>query len=139
GALTDAMAAVYGPEAGAAALPIELVDPAGVAVRGVICQPHMTRGTRGDVTLFVNGRPIANRNLAHAVVDAYRGFLPDGRYPLVALNVDLDPIEVDVNVHPSKADVRFRRDRLVYATLQRAVRAALLQAAPPPTLSSPLG
>ncbi len=138
GTLADALAAVYGPEAGAAALPVELVDPAGVAVRGVICRPHLTRGTRGDVTLFVNGRPIANRNLAHAIVDAYRGFLPDGRFPLAALNVELDPAEVDVNVHPSKADVRFRRDRLVYATLQRAVRGALLAQAPAPVVSRPL-
>jgi DNA mismatch repair protein MutL len=138
GTLADALVAVYGAEAGTAALTVELVDPAGVAVRGVICGPHLTRGTRGDVTLFVNGRPVANRNLVHAVVDAYRGFLPDGRFPLVALNVELDPAEVDVNVHPSKADVRFRRDRLVYATLQRAVRGVLLAQGPMQVVSRPL-
>lgn len=138
GTLADALAAVYGPEAGAAAIAVAHEDTAGVAVRGVICAPHLTRGTRGDVVLSVNRRPIANRNLSHAVVESYRGFLPENRYPLVALDLKLDPSEVDVNVHPSKADVRFRRDRLVYATLQRAVRAALLDRAPAPTLSRPM-
>ena len=132
----DVLAAVYGPEAAEAALPVELIDPAGLRVHGLICGPELTRGSRSDILLLVNGRPIVNRALIHSVVDACRGFVPDGRYPLAVLSVELAPDEVDVNVHPSKAEVRFRRDRLVYATLQRAVRAALLAAAPVPTVSA---
>ncbi|HEY3110671.1 MAG TPA: DNA mismatch repair endonuclease MutL [Chloroflexota bacterium] len=132
------LSSVYGPAAGAAALAVHLIDPAGVAVDGLISAPDLTRGRRGDILLCVNRRPVQSRPLTHAVVDAYRGFLPEARFPLVALRIELDPAEVDVNVHPAKAEVRFRRERLVYACVQRAVRAALLAEAPPPSVSAPL-
>jgi DNA mismatch repair protein MutL len=119
-------------------LPIEAEDPAGVAVRGLISRPELTRGSRGDILLYVNRRPVQNRALSHAVVDAYRGFLPEARFPIVVLDVAVAPDEVDVNVSPSKAEVRFRRDRLVYAAVQRAIRSALLAVAPPPAVSTPL-
>jgi DNA mismatch repair protein MutL len=138
GTALDVLGAVYGASAAGAMLSAEMIDSAGVTVRGLIGSPDLTRARRGDILLFVNRRPIQNRSLTHAVVDAYRGFLPEARFPLVALHILLDPAEVDVNVHPSKAEVRFRRDRLVYATLQRAIRAALLAEAPPPAVASPL-
>lgn len=138
GTLLEVFGGVYGPAAAAAALPVAFSDPAGVAVTGLISAPDVTRGRRGDILLYVNGRPIQNRSLTHAVIDAYRGFLPEARFPLVALTIAVDPAEVDVNVHPAKVEVRFRRDRLVYATLQRAVRAALLAEAPAPAVSAPL-
>jgi DNA mismatch repair protein MutL len=119
-------------------LPIEAEDPAGVVVRGLISRPELTRGSRGDILLYANRRPVQNRSLSHAVVDAYRGFLPEARFPIVVLDVGVSPDEVDVNVSPSKAEVRFRRERLVYAAVQRAIRSSLLAVAPPPAVSTPL-
>jgi DNA mismatch repair protein MutL len=134
----EVMSGVYGLEAAVAMLPIDAEDPAGVAVSGLISPPDLTRGSRGDILLYANRRPVQNRSLTHAVVDAYRGFLPEARFPVVVLDVRVPPDEVDVNVSPSKAEVRFRRERLVYAAVQRAIRSALLATAPPPAVSTPL-
>jgi DNA mismatch repair protein MutL len=134
----EVMSGVYGLEAAVSMVEIEAEDPAGVSVRGLISPPDLTRGSRGDVLVYANRRPIQNRSLTHAIVDAYRGFLPEARYPLVIIDVHVAPDEIDVNVHPSKTEVRFRRDRLVYAAVQRAIRSTLLQTAPPPAVSAPL-
>jgi DNA mismatch repair protein MutL len=134
----EVMSGVYGLETAVSMLPIEAVDAAGVVVRGLISRPELTRGGRADILLYANRRPVQNRSLAHAVVDAYRGFLAEARFPIVVLDVEISPDEVDVNVSPSKAEVRFRRERLVYAAVQRAIRSALLAVAPPPAVSTPL-
>ncbi|HEY3080304.1 MAG TPA: DNA mismatch repair endonuclease MutL [Chloroflexota bacterium] len=134
----EVMSGVYGLEAAVSMLPIEAEDPAGVAVRGLISRPDLTRGSRGDILLYANRRPVQNRSLSHAVVDAYRGFLPEARFPIVVLDVGVSPEEIDVNVSPSKAEVRFRRERLVYAAVQRSIRSSLLAVAPPPAVSTPL-
>ena len=134
----EVMSGVYGLEAAVSMVELEANDPAGVSVSGLISPPDLTRGSRGDVLLYANRRPIQNRSLTHAIVDAYRGFLPEARYPLVVLDVQVAPDEIDVNVHPSKTEVRFKRDRLVYAAVQRAIRSTLLQTAPPPAFSAPL-
>ncbi len=132
-----ALVAVHGPDAAQAAIEVAAED-GGVVVRGLMSPPDLTRGSRGDVLLLVNRRPVQNRALTHAVIEGYRGFIPDGRFPFVVLDVAVPPGEVDVNVHPSKSDVRFRRDRLVYGALQRAIRQALVATAPPPAVSAPL-
>jgi DNA mismatch repair protein MutL len=75
--------------------------------------------------------------LSAAVLQAYHGLLMVGRYPLGFLRLDLDPADVDVNVHPSKAEVRFRRPEVVVATVQRAVRSTLLAQATPPPVELP--
>jgi DNA mismatch repair protein MutL len=134
----EVVSGVYGLEAAVSMIAVDAEDPAGVAVHGLISPPDLTRGSRGDVLVYANRRPVQNRSLTHAVVDAYRGFLPEARYPLVVLDVRVAPDEIDVNVHPSKTEVRFRRDRLVYAALQRAIRSTLLQTSPPPAVSAPL-
>ncbi|HSE92954.1 MAG TPA: DNA mismatch repair endonuclease MutL, partial [Methylomirabilota bacterium] len=94
-----------------------LVDVAraehGVEVRGVASPPDLTRGGRDDVVVVVNGRPVRDPALFVAVVHAYRPLLARDRFPLVALDVRLPLADVDVNVHPTKAWVRFRHPRLV--------------------------
>jgi DNA mismatch repair protein MutL len=98
--------------------------------------PHLSRSTRGYISLFVNRRWIQNRRLAFAVEEAYQGLLMTGRHPVAVLNLRVPHDEVDVNVHPTKAEVRFRDESAVFGAIQRAVRAALLEQAPVPVATA---
>ena len=129
GELRDAIAAVYGADVAAAMLLVRPGDGL-VAVDGLAAAPQVSRAGRGYVSLFVNGRWIQSRRLAYAVEEAYRGLLMVGRYPIAVLHLRLPLEEVDVNVHPTKAEVRFRDESAVFGAVQRAVRAALLETAP---------
>jgi DNA mismatch repair protein MutL len=131
GVLRDAVAAVYGLEVAAALLPV-LPGDGPIAVSGLAGPPHVARASRIYMNLFVNGRWIQHRRLAFAIEDAYRGLLMTGRHPVCALNIILPQEEVDVNVHPTKAEVRFRDESAVFTAVQRAVRAALVEHAPVP-------
>jgi DNA mismatch repair protein MutL len=113
---------------------VKLIDIAvegEVMVHGAISQPRMHQATRGGLVLIVNRRRVYNRALLAAVEEAYRGLLPGDRHPFGAVVVDLDPNTVDVNVHPTKREVRFREEGRVFAVVQRACWAALRGAAPP--------
>jgi DNA mismatch repair protein MutL len=96
-------------------------------VRGLISPPALHRGTRDHVVIFVNGRRIQHRNLAFAVEQAYRGLREPDRFPIAVLSVVVDPAEVDVNVHPTKREVRFKNEGAVFAALERACYHALRQ------------
>ncbi len=133
GELADAALAVYGSQTAPALLPVEGGDGA-IVVDGLISPPDVNRANRTYISLFVNRRPIQSRSLVHAVAEAYRGLLPVGRYPLAVLRIEMPPEELDVNVHPAKAEVRFRQENVVYGALQRTVRQALVALAPVPTL-----
>lgn len=99
-----------------------------LSLRGYVGRPEHTRRVRGEQFLFVNERVVKSRALDHAVLSAYDGLVPEGTYPFFALFVDLDPSHVDVNVHPSKAEVKFDDERSVYAFVRAVVRRALAQA-----------
>ena len=133
GGLGDAALAVYGSQSAQALLSVEGGDGA-IAVDGLISPPDVHRANRSYISLYVNRRPIQSRSLVHAVAEAYRGLLPVGRYPLAVLRIRMPPEELDVNVHPAKAEVRFRQENAVYSALQRTVRQALVALAPVPTL-----
>jgi len=96
-----------------------------LAARGFVGKPAFNRKTRGDQFLFVNGRYVKSRYLSHAVRAAYGELLPDGAFPFFALFLDLDPRRVDVNVHPTKAEVKFEDESGIYGFLRGAVREAL--------------
>ena len=128
----DAVAAavgVYGPEVGEAALRLEPLEAAaavpGLAVEGWVGAPPLTRSHRQGLVFFVNGRWIQNRPLAFALEEAYHSLLMVGRHPLAVVHVRLDPAAVDVNVHPTKAEVRFREQSLVHEVVRRAIAEAL--------------
>ncbi|MFN8456693.1 MAG: DNA mismatch repair endonuclease MutL [Anaerolineae bacterium] len=104
-----------------------------VSVQGYAGAPALHRGGRDQIIFFVNRRWIQDRSLNQAVVQAYHTFLPVGRYPIAVLNIELDPAEVDVNVHPTKAEVKFRDPRLIFKAVQKGVREAVVAAAPVPT------
>jgi DNA mismatch repair protein MutL len=106
-----------------------------MTVSGYVSSPDLSRANRNDLTLFVNGRWVQDRNLTYAIVQAYHSMLMVGRYPLCFLSAELPPEDVDVNVHPAKAEVRFRSPDEVFRAVQRAVRAVLVERAPVPTIS----
>jgi len=122
GDLRATFAAVYDSETAAAMLSIDEAR-----VRGLISPPALHRGTRDHVVILINGRRIQHRNLVFAVEQAYRGLREPDRFPLAVLRVLVDPAEVDVNVHPTKREVRFRNEGAIFAALERACYLALRQ------------
>ena len=95
-------------------------------VEGFTSPISLTRSNRKEITFFVNGRWIVDATLNTALVQAYHTYLMVGRYPLAALFLELPPGDLDVNVHPAKAEVRFRFPDRVFSMVQRSVRRALL-------------
>lgn len=122
GSLHDALHAIHG--AGAADL-IDVSAAGPIAVRGAISAPHAHRGQRGGLILGVNRRRVHHRGLQVAVEEAYRGLIPGNRFPRGVLLVEVDPADVEVNVHPTKREVRFRDERRAFAAVQRACWGAL--------------
>jgi DNA mismatch repair protein MutL len=99
-------------------------------VQGYIGSPSLHRAPRDYEIFFVNRRWIQDRSLSFAVEEAFRTLLPVGRYPVAVLSITTDPSDVDVNVHPTKREVRFREPRNVFAAVQKAVRHAITGNAP---------
>jgi len=97
----------------------------GVGVRGLISPPDLARGNRDEIVLIVNGRPVRDPALLQATLDAYRPLLPRDRFPVVLLAITLSEADVDVNVHPTKAWVRFRHPRLIYEMVAAATLGGL--------------
>ena len=131
GPLAEAVAAVHGAEAAAQLLPLAGMreqDGASAAVTGAVGGPALHRANRRYIHLFVNGRAIASRALTHAIEQAYAGVIPARRHPLAVVLVCVPPAQLDVNVHPRKAEVRLRHERVVYGAVAHAVREALLAA-----------
>ena len=117
-----AFAAVYDAPTAAAML---AVDDGMVA--GLISPPALHKASRDHVVILMNGRRIQHRNLAFAVEQAYRGLREPDRFPLAVLDLRVDPAEVDVNVHPTKREVRFRNEGAIFAAVERACYRALRQ------------
>ena len=139
GGARAAWAALYGPESAAALLAVAHDEPAGdgtIRVEGLAGPPSLHRGNRSALHLVANGRAIADRALIFAIERAYEGLLPAGRHPLGLLRIELPPALIDVNVHPAKAEVRFRDERAVARAAGAALRAALA-VAPAPAAALP--
>ncbi|MEA3363985.1 MAG: DNA mismatch repair endonuclease MutL [Thermodesulfobacteriota bacterium] len=109
-------------------LPLERQHGADLQLSGLISQPQLTRSATSHIYTFINGRYIRDRVVQHAVMDGYRHLLMKGRYPVVVLFLQIDPAQVDVNVHPTKHEVRFREQSLVHdfiaTSLQQTLRPA---------------
>jgi len=97
-----------------------------IDVFGYVSLPEMHRSDRSSITLFVNGRAVQDSKLNYAVVQAYHQLMDSGKYPLAVLMIRLPPESVDVNVHPTKAEVRFSDPNTVFSVVQRAVREAVM-------------
>ncbi len=100
----------------------------GLVISGMAGRPGIARTTTRHQTVLVNGRPISDRSVTHAIREAYRGLIDPGRYPTIVLFMEIDPRQVDVNVHPTKAEVRFRTPSMVHAAVLSAIRRRLREA-----------
>lgn len=101
-------------------------DRDGIGVRGLVAPADFSRTRSSHQVLLANGRPILESSLAHAVAAGIGGAAPGGRYPIFAMKLHVDPDKVDVNVHPTKREVRFTERNRIYAVLREAVGAAVL-------------
>lgn len=110
-------------------IPIEMEED-GYAISGYISPISLTRSNRKEITFFINGRWVVDPTLNTALVQAYHTYLMVGRYPLAALFLKIPTEELDVNVHPAKAEVRFRYPERIFSLVQRAVRRLLLTESP---------
>jgi DNA mismatch repair protein MutL len=103
-------------------------------IYGFVGKPETAKKTRGDQYFFVNNRFIRSAYLNHAVMNAYQEMIPGDSFPAYVLFIDLDPTQVDVNVHPTKQEIKFEDEKLVYAFVQAAVKHALAQFSVTPAL-----
>jgi len=133
--LRDRVGALWGWDVAGRLLAIDRHEHA-ISVRGLASPPDLTRGGRDDVITLVNGRPVRDPALFQAVLQAYRPLLPRDRFPFVVLSVTLPHTDVDVNVHPTKAWVRFRHPRLVHEMIGAALGEALRRRAVVPGVAS---
>jgi DNA mismatch repair protein MutL len=128
----EALLNVYGTDLGSAMLeiPPSFSKEGSIAVRGFVGPTNVHRADRGYITLFINGRWIQDLRISYAIIQAYRTLLPVQRFPVAFVLVDIAPDEVDVNVHPTKSEVRFRDSDGVFRAVQRAVRETVINEAP---------
>ena len=131
------LAALYGVDVAKQMLEIESAEE-GFQLRGFISPISLTRSNRKEITFFINGRWVHDVSLSTALLQAYHTLLMVGRYPLTALFLEIAPEEVDVNVHPAKAEVRFRNPDKVFSFVQRSARRALLAYSPVPNVAPSL-
>jgi DNA mismatch repair protein MutL len=129
GSRREAVAGVYGRDVASAMLETSQQDEAH-AIDALFAPPSITRSSRSYITLFINRRWVRSRSLSFAVEEAYAGLLQTGRFPIAVVDLRLPPEEVDVNVHPAKAEVRLRNERQVFSWVQRPIRGVLSGLAP---------
>jgi len=110
--------------------------PGDLRVHGFVSRPEIQKLNRNSMFVFVNGRLVRDRQIQHALTEAYRNILPPTVYPVVLLFLDMPPAEVDANVHPSKVEVRFRQQAFVHDFVRDSVRATLMKARPVPQFTT---
>ena len=131
------LAALYGVDVAKQMLEV-MASEEGMTLSGFISPTSLTRSNRKEITFFVNGRWVQEFSLTAALLQAYHTLLMVGRYPLTALFLDIAPEDVDVNVHPTKAEVRFKSQDKIFSFVQRSARKALLAYTPVPSVSPQL-
>jgi DNA mismatch repair protein MutL len=111
-------------------------EPGELRLHGFASKPELQKLNRNSIYIFANGRLIRDRLIQHAMTEAYRNILPNGVFPVVLLFLEMPAAEVDVNVHPSKTEVRFRQSAVVHDFVRDTVRAALMKNRPVPQFAS---
>jgi DNA mismatch repair protein MutL len=114
----------------------EKLEPGEVRLHGFVSKPEIQKLNRNSIFIFVNGRLIRDRLIQHALTDAYRNILPPTVFPVVLLFLEMPTAEVDVNVHPSKTEVRFRQHSVIHDFVRDSAREALMKARPVPQFLS---
>jgi DNA mismatch repair protein MutL len=131
GQLSSVLVAVYGLQVAEQMVPLHgeerSADPDAPIISGYASRPTCYKSTRQHISFFVNRRWVLSRMLTAAVEGAYHSLLLTGRHPLAVVNIQVDPTLLDVNVHPAKTEIRFLKERRVFAAILQAVRQALLE------------
>ncbi len=126
GDMLEAISHVWGREI-ARSLAEVRTTVGGLELRGFVSPPHVTRHTRAYQYFSVNGRPVRTRTLMAALDQAYRDLTPEKRYPIVALAIEMDPARLDVNVSPTKSEVKFQQEGAAFDAVRVAVKSALME------------
>ncbi len=127
GRLIDSIVEVYGVEVAKNMLELKDTTVLSPQITGMVGLPEVSRSGRGYLSFFINRRWVTSRLLARAVEEAYHGLLTVGKHPVAVINILLPPEEVDVNIHPTKSEVRFCSEHAVFSVVHRAVRQALME------------
>ena len=122
--LAERVTEIFGRQVGDGLVALEVME-SGMKISGLIGRPGQGRSTRHEMVVFINQRPVDSRTLNYALIESYHESLPKGRYPAAFVFFEIDPAAVDVNVHPSKREVRFRSETQVRGFVIRAVLARL--------------
>lgn len=125
------LSAMYGLEEARQMLEVDFNDGE-YLIKGFTSPVGLSRSNRKEITFFINGRWVMDSSLAAALIQAYYTFLMVGRYPLATLLIEIPPEDVDVNVHPAKAEIRLKNPGFVFSLVQRAIRRSLLTSSPAP-------
>jgi DNA mismatch repair protein MutL len=141
--LRDRIAEIWGRSLADDLISVDVSDPkTGYRLTGLTAKPGVGRSTRRELVTLVNRRPVDSRTLGYAVLDAYHGRIQKGRYPPAFLFLEIEPQEVDVNVHPAKREVRFRNDgairRFVLGAITDTLRVAAEAERPKAELTAPV-
>ena len=134
--LEDRVAEIFGRQLAEELVPLESGED-GMRLSGLVGRPGVGRGTRHELITFVNSRPVDSRTLNYALIESYHESLPKGRFPVGVVFLEVDSAAVDVNVHPSKREVRFRSEPQVRGFVIRAVLQRLRELGGGPVLESP--
>ena len=126
GNLKQRIVGLYGKDYDKKILPVQQ-ETETASIDGFIVKPEFLKKTRGEQYFFVNKRFIKHAYLHHAIENAYQELIPKDCYPGYFINIDIDPAEIDINIHPTKTEVNFQDVKLVYAILHSAVRKAIGQ------------
>lgn len=122
--LEERIVSIFGKSYKASLIPID--ETAGfVRIYGYLADPKLTKRNRGEQFLFVNGRPIMHRHLTHIILEQYKSWISESEYPFFAVFYDIDPNQVDVNVHPSKMEIKFEDERTVSMLTKSVIKRAL--------------
>ncbi|MFC1908131.1 DNA mismatch repair endonuclease MutL [Chloroflexota bacterium] len=141
GQLIDSVTQVYGLEVARNMLEIANGDKewesgavTSPLITGMVSSPAISRSNRGYLSFFINHRWVSSRLLAWAVEKAYHGLLMQGKHPIAIINISLPPNDVDVNIHPTKTEVKFQNEHTVFGAVQKAVRRTLINLMPVPKI-----
>ncbi|WP_373868074.1 DNA mismatch repair endonuclease MutL [Halobacillus andaensis] len=126
GDVLQVAAQIYGMNVARKMIPIQ-AETKDFRISGYIAKPEVYRASRSYISTIINGRYIRNIVLNKAILEGYHTLLPIGKSPIVVLNIEMDPILVDVNVHPAKLEVRFSKEKEIYDLLEQTIRAAFRQ------------
>jgi len=123
--LIDRLSDIWGSQTAKELLKIDMEQAGPLKVSGFISKPETARGNRSEIYLFVNNRPVLEKAMFGAITAAYSNYVSPGKFPYVALFLDIEPTFVDINVHPAKTEVRFSDEGFIFSTIKKALEKTL--------------